>query len=341
MDVDVIVVGAGWPGSSPHERDQSRAESRFGRPGERRQSRGQAFWSFGGLFLVDSPEQRRMGVKDLRTGLSDWQGSAAFDRLDDEDVGVPAGAGLCRVRRRGETVLAQRPRHQFPADGRMGRARRSAGRRARQLGPRFHVAWGTGTGVVEPFVNSALRPGPRAGSPASPSPRGRTGPHRRAVTGVRGVVLAPDDAPRGAEQPRSGGRIRVARAGRHRHHRRHRWQPRHRAPLLAGPDGNAASVDDHRVPEYVDGRMLDIAADSGCGWSTGTGCGTTPRASRTGTRSGPGTPSGSCPARRRCGSTPWAGDCRPVPPRLRHLSARCAICAPPRTSPRMTTAGSS
>ena len=25
---------------------------------------GQAWWSFGGLFLVDSPEQRRMGIKD-------------------------------------------------------------------------------------------------------------------------------------------------------------------------------------------------------------------------------------------------------------------------------------
>src|SRR6266571_4280040 len=25
---------------------------------------GQAYWSFGGLFLVDSPEQRRLGIKD-------------------------------------------------------------------------------------------------------------------------------------------------------------------------------------------------------------------------------------------------------------------------------------
>src|SRR6201986_1404949 len=47
---------------------------------------GQAFWSFGGLFFVDSPEQRRFGVKDsFELAWSDWQGSAQFDRLADED----------------------------------------------------------------------------------------------------------------------------------------------------------------------------------------------------------------------------------------------------------------
>jgi predicted oxidoreductase len=46
---------------------------------------GQAFWSFGGLFLVDSPEQRRLRIKDsYALALQDWLGTAAFDRPEDE-----------------------------------------------------------------------------------------------------------------------------------------------------------------------------------------------------------------------------------------------------------------
>src|ERR1700749_2439593 len=45
---------------------------------------GQAFWSFGGLFFVDSPEQRRLGVHDSHElALQDWLGTAAFDRQED------------------------------------------------------------------------------------------------------------------------------------------------------------------------------------------------------------------------------------------------------------------
>ena len=47
---------------------------------------GQAYWSFGGLFLVNSKVQRRYGVKDsYDLALNDWMGSAQFDRLDGED----------------------------------------------------------------------------------------------------------------------------------------------------------------------------------------------------------------------------------------------------------------
>ncbi|KAL3301294.1 FAD binding domain-containing protein [Colletotrichum asianum] len=42
---------------------------------------GQAFWSLGGIFCVDSTEQRRMGIKDSRElAMRDWFGSAQFDR---------------------------------------------------------------------------------------------------------------------------------------------------------------------------------------------------------------------------------------------------------------------
>src|SRR3954447_23187001 len=45
---------------------------------------GQAFWSFGGIFLVDSPEQRRMRIRDSRElAWQDWLGTAGFDRPED------------------------------------------------------------------------------------------------------------------------------------------------------------------------------------------------------------------------------------------------------------------
>jgi predicted oxidoreductase len=45
---------------------------------------GQAFWSFGGLFFVDSPEQRRVGIHDSHElALQDWLGTAGFDRPED------------------------------------------------------------------------------------------------------------------------------------------------------------------------------------------------------------------------------------------------------------------
>src|ERR1700732_4109309 len=52
---------------------------------------GQAFWSFGGLFFVDSPEQRRLGVHDSHElALQDWLGTAAFDRQGEHRAG-PGG----------------------------------------------------------------------------------------------------------------------------------------------------------------------------------------------------------------------------------------------------------
>src|SRR3712207_7646133 len=85
MDADVIVVGAGLAGlvataelADAGKRvlllDQEPAAS-LG---------GQAHWSFGGLFLVDSPEQRRLRVRDsLELARQDWLGTAGFDRPED------------------------------------------------------------------------------------------------------------------------------------------------------------------------------------------------------------------------------------------------------------------
>ena len=80
FDADVIVVGAGLAGLVAAcelvERglrvlilDQENSAN-LG---------GQAFWSFGGLFFVDSPEQRRLGIRDSHElALQDWLGTAAF-----------------------------------------------------------------------------------------------------------------------------------------------------------------------------------------------------------------------------------------------------------------------
>ena len=85
MDADVIVVGAGLAGlvATAEAADAGRRVVLLDQEPEQSLG-GQAFWSFGGLFLVNSPEQRRMGIKDsYDLALQDWMGSAAFDRDED------------------------------------------------------------------------------------------------------------------------------------------------------------------------------------------------------------------------------------------------------------------
>lgn len=86
MNADVIVVGAGLAGLvATHELTSRGKKVALVDQENAANLGGQAFWSFGGLFLVDSPEQRRMGVKDsFELAWNDWRGSAAFDRIDDE-----------------------------------------------------------------------------------------------------------------------------------------------------------------------------------------------------------------------------------------------------------------
>ncbi len=87
MDADVIVIGAGLAGLVATHELTSRGKRVLLLDQENQANLGgQAFWSFGGLFLVDTPEQRRLGVKDsLELAWGDWSGSAQFDRVDDED----------------------------------------------------------------------------------------------------------------------------------------------------------------------------------------------------------------------------------------------------------------
>src|SRR5918997_4476121 len=85
VDTDIVVVGAGLAGlvAAAEAADAGRTVVLLDQEGEQSLG-GQAFWSLGGLFLVDSPEQRRMGVRDSRDlAWQDWQGSAGFDRDED------------------------------------------------------------------------------------------------------------------------------------------------------------------------------------------------------------------------------------------------------------------
>ncbi len=268
MDADVIVVGAGLAGLVATHELSSRGKKVLLLDQENEANLGgQAFWSFGGLFLVDTPEQRRLGVKDsVELAWGDWSGSAQFDRIDDEDswavrwarAYVDFAAGEKRSWLLGHGIKF------LPTVGWAERGDLRADGHGNSV-PRFHVAWGTGTGVVEPFVNSAL----------AAAERGLvTFRHRHrvdelviangSVTGVRGAILAPDDAPRGApsNRERLGDFEFAAQAvivttggigGNHEIVRRY-WPQRMGTPPTSMITG---------VPAYVDGRMLDIAADSG------------------------------------------------------------------------------
>ena len=165
---------------------------------------GQAFWSFGGLFLVDSPEQRRMRIRDSHDlALQDWLGSAGFDR--DEDlwprkwaeayVGFAAGEKRAWLRERGLRF--------FPIVGWAERGGGNATGHGNSV-PRFHVTWGTGPGVLEPFVAARAR-GARSAGWSRFKFRHRVNELTRsggAVDGVRGDILEPSTVERGRKSSR-------------------------------------------------------------------------------------------------------------------------------------------
>lgn len=266
--MDAIVVGAGLAGLVATHELTSRGRKVAVLDQENAANLGgQAFWSFGGLFVVDTPEQRRLGVKDsFELAWNDWSGSAGFDRLDDEDswavqwarayVEFAASEKRSWLHGHGITFV--------PTVGWAERGDLRANGHGNSV-PRFHVAWGTGTGVVEPFVNSAL----------AAAERGLvTFYHRHrvdelvlsggAIRGVRGTVLAPDDAPRGAPSNRDvvgdfelhAQAVVITTGGIGGNHDivRRNWPARMGTPPKSMITG---------VPAYVDGRMLDIAAESG------------------------------------------------------------------------------
>jgi uncharacterized protein len=201
MDADVLVVGGGLSGLVATHELASADHSALLLDGESIDSLGgQAFWSFGGLFLVDSPEQRRCGVKDSHElAWQDWLGSAGFDRSEDEwprrwaEAYVDFAAGEKRSWLHGQGVRF------LPNPGWAERGGYSATGHGNSV-PRFHITWGTGPGLVEPFAERVLQ-----SRQVRIRARHRVTAVEVAADGVRvsGVVLEPCQLPRGVASPRT------------------------------------------------------------------------------------------------------------------------------------------
>ncbi|MGC0423396.1 putative oxidoreductase [Embleya sp. AB8] len=155
MDADVIVVGAGLAGLvATHElARRGKRVAVLDQEGPANLG-GQAYWSLGGLFLVDSPEQRRLGVTDsVALAWHDWQGSAGFDRPEDEWGRRWARAYVEFAAGENRSWPAQYGISFLPTVGWAERGSLRADGHGNSV-PRFHVAWGTGPGVLDPFVRA-------------------------------------------------------------------------------------------------------------------------------------------------------------------------------------------
>jgi uncharacterized protein len=265
-DADVIVVGAGLSGlvAATEIADAGKRVIVVDQEGEQSLG-GQAFWSFGGLFLVDSPEQRRLGIKDsYELALQDWMGSASFDREEDlwSRRWAEAYVAFAAGEKRG--WLRAMGHRSFPVVGWAERGGYDAMSHGNSV-PRFHVTWGTGPGIVEPFEWRA-REAERNGRLTfkfrhrvdALTITGGT------VNGVSGVILAPDTVERGRSSSRkvSGDftlraqAVIVASGGIGGNHDlvRQNWPKR----LGKAPENMISGV-----PEHVDGRMIGITEAAG------------------------------------------------------------------------------
>jgi predicted oxidoreductase len=265
-EADAIVIGAGLAGlvataelvaAGKHVIVlEQEPEASFG---------GQAWWSFGGLFLIDSPEQRRMGVHDSHElARQDWFASAEFDRDEDlwgrqwAEAYLAFAAGEKREWLHGKGVRF------FPVVGWAERGGYTATGHGNSV-PRFHITWGTGPGVLEPFIKE-VRAGVESGL-VDLRFRHRVDELtvvKGAVVGASGSVLADDAAERGAASNRDvtgdfalkAGAVIVASGGIGGNHElvRAAWPEWLGAPpetMLSG------------VPAHVDGRMLAISEKAG------------------------------------------------------------------------------
>ena len=266
MDADVIVVGGGLAGlvATAELADAGKTVLVVDQEPEGALG-GQAFWSLGGLMFVDSPEQRRMRIKDsYDLALQDWMGTAGFDRPEDEwpRKWAEAYVGFCAGEKR--SWLHRQGMRWIPNPGWPERGGYHADGHGNSV-PRFHITWGTGPGVLEPFERRVRQ----AVANGLVDLRFR---HRvdelvvedGGATGVGGKVLEAHSIARGQESNRTeigqfevsaqavvlttggiGGNHDLVRA---------KWPERLGEPprkMLSG------------VPAHVDGRMLEIAKSAG------------------------------------------------------------------------------
>lgn len=227
---------------------------------------GQAYWSLGGLFLVDTPEQRRMRIRDSRAlAWQDWQGSAQFDRPQDAwprkvaEAYVDFAAGEMRP------WLHAMGMRWWPVVGWAERGGALAHGHGNSV-PRFHLTWGTGPGVVAPFERR-VRDHVAKGLITLKfrhrvSQLVKTGP---AVSGVAGEILEPTNVARGQQSSRTvtgdfefaADSVLVTSGGVGGDHEMvRRFWPADR--LGPAPKSMIAGV-----PHHVDGRMIGVSEKAG------------------------------------------------------------------------------
>ena len=267
MKTDVVIVGAGLSGlaAAAELGDRGKKVVIVDQEGPQNLG-GQAHWSLGGLFMVDTPEQRRMGIKDsFELALNDWMGSAQFDRPEDAYPRQWAEKYLDFAAGEMRPWLHELGLRWFPVVGWAERGGSDAMGHGNSV-PRFHITWGTGPGVLEHFIRRCNEH----------RDAGRiTYLHRHqvdrlemqngAAVGVSGTTLATDDAQQGAQTNRTptgdfrvdadavivasggiGGNFELIRKV---------WPTDRLGPapknMLSG------------VPAHVDGRMIGITEDAG------------------------------------------------------------------------------
>ncbi|WP_455354711.1 FAD-binding dehydrogenase [Streptomyces sp. SYSU K217416] len=265
-DADVIVIGAGLAGlvATAELVDAGRTVILLDQEPEQSIG-GQAHWSFGGLFFVGSPEQRRLRIKDSRDlAMQDWLGTAGFDRAEDHWPRKWAEAYVDFAAGEKRSWLHRRGVRFFPVVGWAERGGYDANGHGNSV-PRFHITWGTGPGLVAPFERR-VREGVAKGLVQLRFRHRVTGLSRSAGTldTVSGEVLEPSTAERGTASSRAvagsfefraqavivtsggiGGNHDLVRA---------QWPDRLGSPpekMLSG------------VPAHVDGLMLGIAEAAG------------------------------------------------------------------------------
>lgn len=265
-DADVIIVGAGLAGlvAATELADAGKRVVIVDQEAEQNLG-GQAFWSLGGLFLVDTPEQRRLGIRDSHDlALQDWLGTAGFDREEDHWPRKWAEAYVAFAAGEKRGWLQAMGHRIFPVVGWAERGGYDAMGHGNSV-PRFHITWGTGPGIVEPFERRARE-------------HAKTGRivfkfrHRvdaldmtgGAATGVRGKTLEPASESRGMSSSRvetgdfalRAQAVIVASGGIGGNHDlvRANWPKR-----LGTPPRHMVSG----VPAHVDGRMIGITEAAG------------------------------------------------------------------------------
>jgi uncharacterized protein len=266
MDADVIVVGGGLAGlvATSELVDAGRKVILLDQEPEQSLG-GQAFWSFGGLFFVDSPEQRRLRIRDSHDlALQDWLGTAGFDRTEDNWPRRWAEAYVAFAAGEKRAWLHAKGLRWFPVVGWAERGGYLATEHGNSV-PRFHVTWGTGPGIIAPFV-ARVYEGAKRGL-VSLRFRHRVNELTATsgvVDGVRGEVLEPSAVERGVASSRTvvgdfalraqavivtsggiGGNADLVRQN---------WPQR-----LGGPPQRMICG----VPDHVDGRMIEITERAG------------------------------------------------------------------------------